>query len=98
MSTTTMSLRMAFTSVNHMQHAVPPGSREEVCEHRHKAFEGASGRFVLVVLAPGLVRPVDQERFSFDVVAAQKSPVAAVLRVVAIVAHHEILVGRNGHR
>src|SRR5436309_15626246 len=40
-------------------------------------------------------RPVDEEGLTFDLVALDEAPVAAVLRVVAVVAHHEVRVG--GH-
>ena len=52
----------------------------------------------LVVLALGLVRPVDHQRLALDVLARQEAPVAAVLRVVAVVAHHEVLVRRHRDR
>ena len=69
-----------------VQHAVPPRAREEVREHRHQPLHGgADAAAFLVVLALGLIRPVDQERPALDVVARQEAPVAAVLRVVAVV-------------
>src|SRR5215470_11996112 len=39
-------------------------------------------------------RPVDEEGLALDLVALDEAPVAAVLRVVAVVAHHEVRVGR----
>src|SRR5262245_59510262 len=44
------------------------------------------------VAIPG---PVDEEGLALDLVALDEAPVAAVLRVVAIVAHHEVRVGRH---
>src|SRR5262247_3447034 len=42
------------------------------------------------VAVPG---PVDEEGLALDLVALDEAPVAAVLRVVAVVAHHEVRVG-----
>src|SRR5262252_4381799 len=42
------------------------------------------------VAIPG---PVDEEGLALDLVALDEAPVAAVLRVVAVVAHHEVRVG-----
>src|SRR5512140_1370966 len=40
---------------------------------------------------------VDEQRLALDVGGGREAPVAAVLRVVAVVAHHEVLPGRHGH-
>src|SRR5262245_54241336 len=45
-----------------------------------------------------IVGPVNDEGPAFDVLAGEKSPVAAVLRVVPVVTHHEVLPRRNSHR
>src|SRR5687767_14763827 len=47
---------------------------------------------------PGLLaeREVDEERLALDVLLRHEAPVPAVLRIVAIVAHHEIVSRRNG--
>ena len=63
-----------------------------------RPFDRRAGALVLVVLALRFVRPVDDERLALDVVARQEAPVAAVLRVVAVVAHHEVLIGRHRDR
>src|SRR5882762_7129971 len=44
------------------------------------------------VAVPG---PVDEEGLALDLVALDEAPVPTVLRVVAVVAHHEVRVGRN---
>src|SRR5262245_42223672 len=49
-------------------------------------------------VAVAIPRPVDQERLAFDLVPLHEPPVAAVLRVVAVVAHHEERVGGNRRR
>src|SRR6266581_7683929 len=43
-------------------------------------------------------RPVDEGGLPLHVTARQETPVAAVFRVVAVVAHHEVVVGRDRHR
>src|SRR5215470_11359333 len=43
-------------------------------------------------------RPVDQERLAADLLALDEAPVAAVLRVVAVVAHDEVRAGRHYRR
>ena len=47
---------------------------------------------------PSLEREVDEQRLALDVGRRQEAPVPAVLRVVAVVAHHEVLPGRHRHR
>src|SRR4051794_10230912 len=88
---------MVFTSADYVQHPAPAGTGEEVRDDGDQALDRRAGGLVLVVFAPGFVRPVDHERPALDVVAAQEPPVAAVLGVVAVVAHHEVLVRRHGH-
>src|SRR5688572_2738524 len=46
----------------------------------------------------GLVRPVDHERPPLHIIARQEPPVAAVLRVVAVITHYKVMFRRNGHR
>src|SRR5262247_4431502 len=43
-------------------------------------------------------RPVDQERLAADLLALDEAPVAAVLRVVAVVAHDEVRALRHHRR
>ena len=45
-----------------------------------------------------LERPVDEQRAALHVGRRQEPPVAAVLGVVAVVAHHEVVVPGDGHR
>src|SRR5688572_6106419 len=47
---------------------------------------------------PGLLaeREVDEQRLALDVLLRHEAPVPAVLRIVAIVAHHEVHPGRHG--
>src|SRR5437870_9471090 len=43
-------------------------------------------------------RPVDEHRAALDEVHVHGAPVAAVVRVVAIVTHHEVAMLGNAHR
>src|SRR5437899_12278005 len=46
-------------------------------------------------VAIAVPRPVDEEGLALDLLPPHESPVPAVLRVVAVVAHHEVGVGRD---
>src|SRR5215475_3168423 len=54
----------------------------------------------LVVLGAGTrhVRVIDEQWTPADVVPGNESPIATVLRAVAIVAHHEIVIGGHEQR
>src|SRR6476619_5790860 len=62
-----------------MEHPVPPRPCEEVREDRDEPFDRRAGAVFGIVLALGLVGPVDDQRLALHVVARQKPPVAAVL-------------------
>src|SRR5205085_4969213 len=47
------------------------------------------------VVPKAVQRPIDNERAPDDVFLRHKTPVAAVRAVIAVVAHHEIVAGRN---
>src|SRR5262245_27632459 len=94
--TSRLTMRLITSaSTDLVEEPLPPRPREEVRYHRSEPLGRRPEPLVDVVLAPRLVGPVDQERPAFHVVARQEAPVAAVLRVVAIVPHHEVLVGRD---
>src|SRR3954471_2326831 len=101
MSRNTIRLRtrlITVASTDLVEQPLPPRLGEEV---RHDGSEPLDRRphpLVEIVFAPRFVRPVDQERLALDVLARQVAPVAAVLRVGAVVAHDEILVGRHSDR
>ena len=61
-------------SADLVKHPLPARPGEEVREHRHQALHGRAGAFVLVVLALGFVRPVDDERLALDVSRAAGTP------------------------
>src|SRR5688500_6278246 len=43
----------------------------------------------------GFVGPVNDERPALDVIARQEAPIAAVLRVIAVIAHYKVMFRRN---
>ena len=59
------------------------------------AAKRAEETAVVVVLGGGLDRPVDHHRAAHDGAAIDKAPVAAVPAAVAIVAHDEVMIGRD---
>ena len=52
-----------------VKHPVPAGSSEEMYEYRAEALQGRTRTTVLIIVAPRLVRPVDNQRPTLDVVA-----------------------------
>src|SRR5262249_15214813 len=80
-----------------MEHTAPARSGKEMHQKRHEAFQGGYRASLLIILALGLVGPVDHQGPTLDVVSREESPVAAVLGVVTVVAHHKILIGGNRH-
>src|SRR2546422_777860 len=60
----------------------------------HDEF-GPEGAFRIVVAALRFYRPINQERPPHDGITVNKSPVTAVLAVIAIVAHRKILPWRD---
>src|SRR4029453_10717207 len=77
------SLMMAFISSSGSAHLVKQSAPAG-------AAEDVSGF--------GVVRPVNDECTAFHIIARQKTPVAAVLRVVPVVAHHKVMFRRNSDR
>src|SRR5688572_33483975 len=69
------SLMISFTSVNLVEDSIPSDVAKQPCQAGTSLAE----------------REVDEQRLPFDVLLRHETPVAAVLRVVAIVAHHEVL-------
>src|SRR5207244_11571827 len=49
----------------------------------------------MAVAVPG---PVDEEGLALDLVPLHEAPVARVLRVIAVVAHDEVRLGRDDER
>src|SRR4029078_7869858 len=81
-----------ITSPYLMKQAFPAGLGEEMNQDGAEPLRARAEAVVDVVFSPRLVRPVNQQRLPFDVIARQEAPVAAVLRVVAIVPHDEVMV------
>src|SRR6516162_9108234 len=66
--------------------------RKQICELLNSILYASSTVFVGI----RFVGPVDNQRFSHDQIAWNKSPVTAVRTVVAVVAHGEVVpVGNN---
>src|ERR1051326_4922232 len=75
---------------------LPRGLGKKVRDARSESLQRRAEAFVYVIFSAGLVGPVDDERLPFDVGPREEAPVAAVLRIVAVVAHDEVVIG--GHR
>src|SRR5438045_3484334 len=82
-------MRSAARSSESIARSGSPNTVEQAFPTR--ALENRHERSVVVE------RIVDKERLALHVGLGHEAPVPAVFRVVAIVAHHEILVGRHGH-
>src|SRR4051794_22431796 len=80
---------------HYLKGAAPAGIAEEMhydmAEPRH--FVGHSGLLVLAVRR--LEGPVIEQRPAHDVGARNEAPVAGIEAVVAMIAHHEELAGRD---
>src|SRR5215472_10365268 len=92
---TTLLIIVQRWSPDLMEQPLPPCPGEEVRDDGPEALERGDEPFVQVVLPAGLVRPVDDQRLAFDVAARQEAPISAVLRIVAVVAHDEVLICRD---
>src|SRR5439155_16197196 len=90
------SMSRSRSSAYLVSEPLPACACEEVREDRAEPPDGRAQPFVDVVLATRLVRPVNQQRLPLDVIPRQEPPVPAVLRVVAVVPHHEVVI--RGHR
>lgn len=88
-------LRGEVNLPDELKGAVPSGFIEEM-KHLVEG-EGASfgdGGFVLLFLR-SFERPVDEEGASDEIGARHQSPVTAVVAIGTVVAHHEVVAGRN---
>ena len=82
-------------SADEPEHPVPSRPREEVDRDARELPDLVDRPAPDVGVRLGLVRPVEEERPPEDVLARDRSPEAAVERVVAVVAHPEVVAGRN---
>src|SRR5438876_417761 len=85
-------------SVYLVQNPRPPRLGEEAPDGRQESPDLIAQTVLLVLCTLRFVRPVHHQGAPLDVVARQEAPIAAVLRVVAVVAHDEVVVGRHGDR
>src|SRR5688500_15325749 len=76
------SLMSSFTSVNLMEDSIPPDVAQQARQAGTRLAE----------------REVNEQRLPLDVLLRHEPPVAAALRVVAVVAHHEVMPVGNAHR
>src|SRR4029079_6600358 len=91
-------LIMTVYSADLPEQPLPARLREEMRDHRPQPLDRRTEALVQVILPARFVGPVDQQRLAFDVAAGQKPPGAAVLRVVAVVPHDEVLLRRHRDR
>src|SRR5260370_42602634 len=78
------------------EHTAPSRARWQMRERFKNARQPRpEGAFRVVVAARRFYRPINQEWPPHDGIAVHKSPVTAVLAVISIVAHREILSWRD---
>src|SRR5947209_10350611 len=85
--------RSLHTSMHSVKHARPAGSRRQMGDGFENAGEPLNECARAVVRTAGLHRPIDEKWTAHDGVTIDKSPVAAVGTLIAIVAHGEIFAG-----
>src|SRR5207249_154337 len=100
-----VTIGLSSTSSAGFAHAILTGGRQEgacrqACDDRRRGAKPPSGDVMREPPPPkpvtvGVPRPVDEERLPLDLFALDEAPVAAVLGVVTVVAHHEIRVRRD---
>src|SRR5204863_4248057 len=79
-------------------HPVSDARPANVCDERNGPVADLPVTRTRVVAWPGNVRVVDEERPAANVALRHYSPIPAVLRAIAIVAHHEIVIRRYDER
>src|SRR5579863_4350446 len=82
-------------SPDYVKHAVQACIREQMPHDMDHPGHPRGHRTPVVIFFIGPKRPVVEQRPAHDVSARHESPVTRVGAVVAVVAHHEILTGRN---
>src|ERR1700722_14809113 len=81
-----------------VKHSMPAGARGKMHQSVEDAHQALPESAIASVIGAGSVDgPIDKKRVTHNGVAVDKSPVAAVLAVVAIITHGEIFAGRNDH-
>src|ERR1700683_4314844 len=83
------------TSVNLPQHAVPTGSAGKVDQSILDAAKSAEQTAVIIILSRRLNGPVNHHGAAHDGVTIHKTPVAAIPAPVAVISHHEEMIGRH---
>src|SRR4051812_43192077 len=81
-------------STNEVTQPRPPDVRHEW----NRPIARRAGAARIVVAGTGQIRVVHEERPATDVLSRNDAPIAAVLRAVAVVAHHEEMILRYDDR
>src|SRR5258708_30232023 len=82
--------------MHQMECPIPPGQPKEMCGRMQKRLDPLVHRSVWREVGFRLVeRPGDKQGSADDVPLGNKAPESAVVAIVAIIAHGEIVVGWN---
>ena len=84
--------------MNGVKHSMPASA----CGKMHKGIEDArqplpESAVASVIGAGGIDGPIDEKGMAHDGVTVDKTPVTAVLAMIAIISHGEIFTGRDDH-
>src|SRR5215471_12432450 len=77
------------SSLDHGSEAEPPSPAEEMNDDRRVSLNPLAQRNAAAIVGITLVGPIDKERLADNGSAIDKSPVAAVVAVVAVITHHK---------
>src|SRR5215467_5028255 len=99
---TAFAMRISLTSpchhlLNHCAHAEPTRPIEEMHRDQQIVIDPLPQRFVSGYIGIALVRPIDEQWLSDNFIPSDESPIATVVAVITIIAHHEIIVGWDNH-
>ena len=78
-----------------MEGSAPAGFIEEVDDDVYDEAYAVADRGLVDLVFGGDERPVDEERTAYDVFSWHETPVAAVEANRTVVAHGEVVAGRN---
>src|SRR5262245_47481053 len=85
------------SSLDHGSEAEPSCPAEEMNGDRYVSLNPLAHRDAAAIVGIAFIRPIDEERLTDNGIAIHKSPVAAVIAVVAIVAHDKKTIRRHDH-
>src|ERR1700740_2814645 len=81
--------------MNFVQHPMPARAARPMEQRVFTFAEHAGDAAVGIVVGSSLHGPIDYKRAAHHGVAVYETPVAAIPAAIAVVAHHEVTVGRN---